>query len=215
MELCTHVAEGSRLVALDDAARCQLHQHAFDMEIDVSVIMKGHLLVWGPADVVLPGRPLNKLVFGHENVTAHPELWMPWECTSDLFRLIGMLSLLLQHCWAAAALGILSELFVAVLLLIGRALHLQGLRVLGVAIKTVLKPQMDFSVSDERDLVFRGYLAFLDPPKETAAPAMEQLASAGVQLKVRRHLWNLESSLCWWLVAVLWIQMLQETSCNA
>ena len=73
----------------------------------------------------------------------------------------------------------------AVLLLTGRTLHLQGLRVLGVAIKTVLRPQMDFSVSDERDLVFRGYLAFLDPPKETAAPAMEQLAAAGVQLKVR------------------------------
>ena len=80
--------------------------------------------------------------------------------------------------------------FVAVLLLNGRALHLQGLRVLGLAIKTVLKPQMDFSVSDERDLVFRGYLAFLDPPKETAAPAMEQLAAAGVQLKVQQLLWE-------------------------
>ena len=82
---------------------------------------------------------------------------------------------------------------VAVLLLTGRALHLQGLRVLGLAIKTVLKPQMDFTVSDERDLVFRGYLAFLDPPKETAAPAMEQMAAAGVQLKVRQPLKNLDS----------------------
>ena len=54
-------------------------------------------------------------------------------------------------------------------------------------------------MSDERDLVFRGYLAFLDPPKETAAPAMEQLAAAGVQLKVRLPFYNLDSSLRWWL----------------
>ena len=53
-------------------------------------------------------------------------------------------------------------------------------------------------MSDERDLVFRGYLAFLDPPKETAAPAMEQLAAAGVQLKVQRPLQNVDPSLCWW-----------------
>ncbi len=37
---------------------------------------------------------------------------------------------------------------------------------------------------DERDLVLVGYVAFLDPPKETAAPAIAALRSHGVAVKV-------------------------------
>ena len=33
---------------------------------------------------------------------------------------------------------------------------------------------------DERDLVLRGYVAFLDPPKETAARALAALHKHGV-----------------------------------
>ena len=44
--------------------------------------------------------------------------------------------------------------------------------------------QMTFSKTDESDLVLVGYLAFLDPPKETAHKAIEALRQNGVTVKV-------------------------------
>jgi len=41
-----------------------------------------------------------------------------------------------------------------------------------------------YSKEDENDLVLRGYVAFLDPPKETARPALEALKKSGVSVKV-------------------------------
>lgn len=63
-------------------------------------------------------------------------------------------------------------------------LSADGLRVLAVAQKTDPRPVGLFGVSDERDLVLIGYLAFLDPPKESAARAIEALAAHGVSTKV-------------------------------
>ena len=59
-----------------------------------------------------------------------------------------------------------------------------GFRVLGVAQKTNPSPVGAFSVSDESDMVLIGYLAFLDPPKESAAAAIASLHSHGVEVKV-------------------------------
>ncbi|MDR1841728.1 MAG: magnesium-translocating P-type ATPase [Holophagales bacterium] len=59
-----------------------------------------------------------------------------------------------------------------------------GLRVLGVAQKTNPSPQGAFSVADESDMVLIGYLAFLDPPKESAARAIAALHEHGVTVKV-------------------------------
>ena len=42
----------------------------------------------------------------------------------------------------------------------------------------------DYRVADEVDLTLVGYVAFLDPPKETRAPALEALAAHGVAVKV-------------------------------
>ncbi len=41
-----------------------------------------------------------------------------------------------------------------------------------------------YSKEDESDLVLRGYIAFLDPPKETARPAIDALQKHGVAVKV-------------------------------
>lgn len=63
------------------------------------------------------------------------------------------------------------------------ALSAQGFRVLAVAHRDVsLKPT--FTKEDERDLALAGYIAFLDPPKETAAPAIAALEAAGIRVKV-------------------------------
>lgn len=59
-----------------------------------------------------------------------------------------------------------------------------GMRVIAVAQKTNPAPVGAFSVADESDMVLIGYLAFLDPPKETTAAAIKALNAYGVTVKV-------------------------------
>jgi Mg2+-importing ATPase len=59
-----------------------------------------------------------------------------------------------------------------------------GLRVLGIAQKTHPSPVGAFSVADEQDMVLLGYLAFLDPPKDSAEDAIAALSEYGVGVKV-------------------------------
>jgi Mg2+-importing ATPase len=58
-----------------------------------------------------------------------------------------------------------------------------GFRVLAVANKKV-GPKAAYSKADEEDLVLTGYLAFLDPPKDTAKTAIQVLRQHGVSVKV-------------------------------
>ena len=58
-----------------------------------------------------------------------------------------------------------------------------GFRVLAVAAKP-LPGQQACSKSDECDLVLKGYVAFLDPPKSTAGRAIEALHKHGVAVKI-------------------------------
>jgi len=64
------------------------------------------------------------------------------------------------------------------------ALNAEGLRVVGVAVKTLPPSQTTYSVADEVGLTLIGYIAFLDPPKESAAPALKQLSEHGIRVKV-------------------------------
>ena len=59
-----------------------------------------------------------------------------------------------------------------------------GMRVLAVAHKNNPAPEGAFSVNDESGMVLIGYLAFLDPPKETAGAAIRALNEHGVNVKV-------------------------------
>jgi len=61
-----------------------------------------------------------------------------------------------------------------------------GFRVLVVATREIPKAQSknQYKTSDERELVIRGFLTFLDPPKETAGPAIAALRDMGVTVKV-------------------------------
>lgn len=65
-----------------------------------------------------------------------------------------------------------------------RRYNSDGLRVVGVAHKTMSAPGGVFSVADERDMVLLGYLAFLDPPKDSASKALAALHGHGVRVKV-------------------------------
>ncbi len=60
----------------------------------------------------------------------------------------------------------------------------EGLRVLGVAYKRLKEEKAVYSINDENDMVFLGFVAFLDPPKETAKQSIQLLTKAGIELKV-------------------------------
>ena len=66
----------------------------------------------------------------------------------------------------------------------GEALADEGMRVLGVARKNEPAGAATLTVADERNMVLIGYLAFLDPPKESSAAAIRALAAHGVATKV-------------------------------
>jgi Mg2+-importing ATPase len=63
------------------------------------------------------------------------------------------------------------------------SLSSDGFRVLAVAVKE-LPGKQSCSKEDERDLVLKGYVAFLDPPKGTAAIAIQALHKHGVGVKI-------------------------------
>ena len=63
-------------------------------------------------------------------------------------------------------------------------LNRQGLRVLGVGYKSGLREDYAYTVTDESDMILTGYLAFLDPPKSSAAPAIQALLEHGVRTKI-------------------------------
>ena len=64
-----------------------------------------------------------------------------------------------------------------------RELSADGFRVLAVAYKDPeVRPA--YSKADESDLILKGYLAFLDPPKDSALKAIEALRTHGVTVKV-------------------------------
>ena len=59
-----------------------------------------------------------------------------------------------------------------------------GFRVIAVAYKELPQGQTVYSVADEEGLVLAGFIAFLDPPKESAAEAIRVLQEHGVAVKV-------------------------------
>ncbi|MCL2635358.1 MAG: magnesium-translocating P-type ATPase [Betaproteobacteria bacterium] len=63
-------------------------------------------------------------------------------------------------------------------------LNEEGLRVVAVAAKEGPSTQETYGIADERELVLVGYVAFLDPPKDSTAPALKALAEHGVAVKV-------------------------------
>ena len=64
------------------------------------------------------------------------------------------------------------------------ALNADGFRVVAVAYKNIENPKLDYTLTDEDELTLLGYIAFLDPPKDSAREAISALAAKGVQIKI-------------------------------
>jgi Mg2+-importing ATPase len=59
----------------------------------------------------------------------------------------------------------------------------QGFRVLGVSYRRA-EEKPAYSVKDERDMTFLGFIAFMDPPKESSKESLQLLKNAGIELKI-------------------------------
>lgn len=64
-----------------------------------------------------------------------------------------------------------------------RRLSSDGYRVLAVAYRSV-DPQVRYSLQDERELIFAGFAAFLDPPRKGVIETIAALRSDGVGVKI-------------------------------
>ncbi len=65
-----------------------------------------------------------------------------------------------------------------------QSLSADGYRVLAVAYRDYPQSKEVFSAADEQDLVLLGYIAFFDPPKESAGTALKALRKSGVSTKI-------------------------------
>ncbi|MDP5009224.1 MAG: magnesium-translocating P-type ATPase, partial [Glaciimonas sp.] len=64
------------------------------------------------------------------------------------------------------------------------SLNAEGLRVVAVAAKDLPPTKEVYNLADESDLVLIGYIAFLDPPKESTRPALAALKKHGITVKI-------------------------------
>jgi len=64
------------------------------------------------------------------------------------------------------------------------SLNEDGFRVIAVAYKEIESPRETYSPADESGLTLLGYIAFLDPPKDSAREAIAALAKRGVRVKI-------------------------------
>jgi Mg2+-importing ATPase len=63
-------------------------------------------------------------------------------------------------------------------------LSADGFRVLAIGYKDIDTKKEIYSKDDEKDLILKGYVAFLDPPKPTAIKAIQALEKLGIEFKV-------------------------------
>ncbi|MCX7785923.1 MAG: magnesium-translocating P-type ATPase [candidate division WOR-3 bacterium] len=64
------------------------------------------------------------------------------------------------------------------------SLSAQGFRVLAIAYKNIINKQSLYSKADEKELILKGYVAFLDPPRPTAKRTIAALKKMGIEFKV-------------------------------
>lgn len=88
-------------------------------------------------------------------------------CKGALEEVLGCCSLLPDHATTVA-----------------ESLNAEGFRLVAVATREMPLDCTEVTVQDERDLTLQGFLAFFDPPKESAEEALCELAASNVDVKI-------------------------------
>jgi len=63
-------------------------------------------------------------------------------------------------------------------------LSTKGFRVLTIAYKKLKVAKSVYSMGDETDMVFLGFIAFVDPPKASARNSLDLMKKAGIEIKI-------------------------------
>ena len=64
---------------------------------------------------------------------------------------------------------------------IAKDLNKQGLRVIAVCQRNDVEDIESFAVKDEKNMILKGFIGFLDPPKESAKESIQRLNKAGIR----------------------------------
>lgn len=99
----------------------------------------------------------------------------------------GAVEEILSNCTQVSSNGQIMPLTSEIVENINKVVHdlnTDGLRVIAVAIKPSDPREHIYSVKDESEMILVGYIGFLDPPKESAASAIQKLHANGVNVKV-------------------------------
>jgi Mg2+-importing ATPase len=99
----------------------------------------------------------------------------------------GAVEEILEVCTQVKAKGLILPLDTTIqeqITQLNQSLNEDGFRVIAVAYKELPLDQSIYAIADEHSLILIGLIAFLDPPKDSAAPAIAALNYGGVQVKV-------------------------------
>jgi Mg2+-importing ATPase len=89
-----------------------------------------------------------------------------------------------KHYELCGELGLLDATYLTAAQVETAELNEDGFRVVAIAYKEITDLKNSYSVDDESDLTLLGYIAFLDPPKESAGAAIAALMKSGVAVKI-------------------------------
>jgi Mg2+-importing ATPase len=105
-------------------------------------------------------------------------------CKGALEEILGVSSKAEVSGEGTTSVRTIDESFRNVIQTVARLLNEDGLRVIAVGYKEMPSQYTDYGIKDESDLILLGFMAFLDPPKESAAKAILALKEYGVRVKV-------------------------------
>ena len=108
-------------------------------------------------------------------------------CAVDLLYCKGAVEEMLQICSQAEDEGSVVPLTMELreqLTGLRDELNEEGMRVVAVGYKAIESGPKPFSVEDETNLIFSGFVTFLDPPKENVSEALRLLRGHGVSVKI-------------------------------
>ncbi|KAF8941175.1 hypothetical protein BGZ58_001456 [Dissophora ornata] len=118
-----------------------------------------------------------KIVIPREESNASVDIQMPSE--GDLVPALDILEQVNRD-----QIQDLTPDMIAHLVEMNKGLNVDGIRVVAVAYRNLDKVKDNYGISDECEMVFAGLIGFLDPPKESTGPAIKELMSLGVEVKV-------------------------------
>lgn len=162
-----------------------LHQTGWKNPLDQAILAAAEQQHPGWRAVRPPYHKLDELPF--DMVRRRMSVMVQQESEPPMLICKGALAEMLQVCRAVEMQGNvvpLTDVTRARIERLSKTLQEEGLRVIALASKRLSYLHTQYTVDDELDLIFAGFLGFLDPPKAAVGETLEALARLGITMKV-------------------------------